>query len=171
MNQNELKEIVRYDSESGKLFWLKRLSHGTKVGGEVGCISKQGYMQTKNYGEHYLIHRLIWLYTYGEWPTEIDHINHIRDDNRIENLREVTRKENGKNQSMKSNNKSGINGVHWHKRDKKWVSRIKVNNKLIELGRFKDKFEAICRRLSANNKYYFHKNHGGRIDVEYKKSD
>ncbi len=96
----------------------------------------------------------------GKWPKEIDHINHKRSDNRWANLRETLENENYKNKSLMSNNSSGVHGVSWNKKDKVWTAMIGVCKKVIYLGSSKDKFEAICCRMSANNKYGFHRNHG-----------
>lgn len=96
----------------------------------------------------------------GEWPNEIDHINHVRDDNRWINLRDGTRSDNQKNASMRTDNKSGFLGVSWSNEVNKWRAQAMVNHKVKSLGYFDDKFEAICARASANNKYGYHENHG-----------
>ena len=70
--------------------------------------------------------------------------------------------ENGKNRPMQKNNTSGVVGVHRCKTHNRWVAYTKVDGKFINLGYFKDKFEAICARMSANNKYGFHANHGNK---------
>jgi len=105
-----------------------------------------------------MAHRLAWFYMEGEWPT--GHINHIRDDNRWVNLREVSNQENHKNQSISINNKSGVIGVCWNKKARKWHAQIKVNYKAISLGCFSDIHNAIKARKDAEIKYGFHKNHG-----------
>jgi len=106
----------------------------------------------------------------GKWPKKYtDHINHIRDDNRLLNLREATDGENQKNSSQRKDNTSGITGVGIHKQSGKWQARIKLDSKLKHLGLFDDKFEAICSRKSASNKYGFHENHGNKLsDIVYK---
>lgn len=97
----------------------------------------------------------------GSWPKEqIDHINHVRSDNRWINLREATNQENCKNRSISIRNKSGVVGVRWTKGKTKWAAYIHVNSKDKYLGFFFDKFEAICARKSAENKHGFHANHG-----------
>ena len=68
------------------------------VGRRAGCTDNLGYRRVRYHGKNHLEHRVIWHIHHGYWPTEIDHINRIRDDNRIENLREVTHAENIKNQ-------------------------------------------------------------------------
>jgi hypothetical protein len=85
---------------------------------------------------------------------EVDHKFHNRNDNRKEFLRIVTSSQNSMNVNLKSNNPSGIIGVIWNKSCKKWQPRIKVNNKLIYLGLFKNKEDAIKIRLQAEKEYF-----------------
>lgn len=91
---------------------------------------------------------------------QIDHINGIRSDNRICNLRLVDCKENAKNQRKNKRNKNAFGGVFFNKQKKKYVSRIKVNGKSIFLGYFNLIDDAIAARKEANKKYGFHENHG-----------
>ena len=83
-----------------------------------------------------------------------DHINRNPLDNRKENLRPVTPTQNAQNNSLRYNSRSGIIGVNWHKRDEVWESHIGVNNKVLYLGRFNDKNDAILARLNAEIKYF-----------------
>lgn len=113
----------------------------------------------------YKAHRLAWLYIYGEWPSDqIDHINHIRTDNRIKNLRDASSYENSKNQSIPKNNTSGVLGVGWNKLGRKWRSNISVNGKRLHLGCF-DYFIVACAvRKEAELEYEYHENHGCNTD-------
>lgn len=105
-------------------------------------------------------HRLAFLYEEGKLPDlQVDHINQDRGDNRWSNLRLVTALENSRNQKIPKNNKSGVIGVFWRNSRKRWRSQIKVCGDDIRLGEFKDFFEAVCSRKSAELKYKFHKNH------------
>lgn len=84
----------------------------------------------------------------------VDHINRVRSDNRIENIRWVTSTGNGLNAGISKNNKSGRTGV-WHDWNRKrWCSSIMLNNKTIHLGRFKKKEDAVIARLNAENEYW-----------------
>ena len=103
---------------------------------------------------------LVWFLHRQEWPVEVDHINGIRTDNRIENLREVTRRENMRNKRVSVANSSGITGVGWSSAKQKWRACIKVDGKFIHLGYFEEKRAAIAAREEANRKYGFHENHG-----------
>lgn len=157
ITQEELKNQFHYNPYTG-IFIRKKL--GKKTGSKNNC----GYININVNNKTYSAHRLAWLYVHGDWPKNIDHVNHIRHDNRLVNLRNVTHKENRRNSSLISTNKSGVNGVHWNKNTNKWIACIFMRNgeniESIHLGSHLDKFEAICARMSANNKHGFHKNHG-----------
>ena len=160
ITQKELKELLHYTPETG-VFTRIKATQSIRVGDVAGTIMQIGYVMLRVKGNKYLAHRLAWLYMYGYFPSnQIDHRNHIRDDNRIVNLREVTCAENHRNRSKSKFNLSGVTGVRWRKQNSKWLASVKVNGKQKHLGYFDDKFEAICARKSANNKYGFHKNHG-----------
>ena len=161
ITQPELKELLHYDPDTGFFIRKTKATCSAEIGSIVGSPDSYGYIAVNVKGCVYRAHRLAWFYVYGVWPTEqIDHINHVRDDNRWINLREATHRENQRNRKISKNNTSGVCGVCWHKTQMKWFTKIKINSKYIHLGVFTDKFEAICARLSANNKYGFHENHG-----------
>jgi hypothetical protein len=93
-------EFFYYIPETGKVYWKKAPNRRIKLGGEVGSIGVHGYRYTSINCKKVLVHRLVWYLYYGSWPkNEIDHINRIRDDNRILNLRDVTYYENSKNKT------------------------------------------------------------------------
>lgn len=104
--------------------------------------------------------RLAWYAMYRYWPINVDHINGIRHDNRLENLREVTPSENQHNRRLSGANTSGISGVHYYAARKTWKAGITINSKFIHLGSFKTKEEAVKARKDAELKYGFHQNHG-----------
>ena len=104
---------------------------------------------------------LAWLYVYKKWPEDcIDHINHIRTDNRIENLREVEKSQNQKNMSKDRRNKSGHSGVIWYKAYEKWSAEIWVNKVKHFLGYFENFEDAVLARKAAEERHGFHENHG-----------
>jgi len=160
ITQSEPKELLHYDPEIGIFTRLIRTTNRIKIGDIAGTDHNAGYIAITVKGKLYLAHRLAWLYMTGEWPKEIDHINHVRNDNRWVNLQDGTRSDNQRNQSLHNKNTSGITGVHWCKRDRRWVAQIRNIRERIRLGSFTDKFEAICARKSADNKYGYHANHG-----------
>ena len=87
---------------------INQVTRGSSIAGSVaGCMNNWGYLQVCTKGKTYKAHRLVWLIEKGVWPEELDHINGVRTDNRIENLREVSRKENLRNQKTRCTSSSG----------------------------------------------------------------
>lgn len=135
----DLIDIFEYDPVNSKsaLIWKVKIADKIKISSAAGCKAPTGYYVVKCLGKIYLAHRIVWALHYGSWPkSHLDHINRIKNDNRIENLREATHAENHQNRSRQKNNASGFTGVHWHSRDKKWEARIQVNKKQKHLGYF-----------------------------------
>ena len=150
-----LRSVLHYEPETGIFTWKVRTSRSVKVGDIAGRSGGGGYLQMGVQRRLRQAHRLAWLYTYGEWPNDqIDHINRIRTDNRISNLREVTSKQNGQNRSTNSDNTSGHPGVGWNKQNAKWQARIKHNYKQIHLGYFSILEEALSARKAAEKLYW-----------------
>lgn len=142
LTQERLKELLDYDPETGVFVW--KINKGRiKAGTPTGYRHSGGYLRIKINYVHYFAHRLAWLYMYGYWPKhEIDHINRIRNDNRINNLRAVTRQENRLNTSKSVANTSGYVGVTWHKQNRYWAAQITIRGKHMHLGGFDTPEEA-----------------------------
>ena len=108
-----LNELFSYDSHTGIV--TRKCARGKcKQGDIVGAKRSNGYLQV-NIGKHgYLLHRIIWKLHTGEdpYPYEIDHINRVKDDNRIDNIRLVDSFGNKTNRSLFNNNTSGYPGVN-----------------------------------------------------------
>lgn len=127
-------------------------------GRSVTCQNNYGYVQIQfriDYKQcRYLAHHVAWFFTYGYWPSEIDHINHDRADNRIANLREVTRAENLRNRSDASAIQSQYDCVSWHKRHKKWQARLpyRLDRKRTRVGYFECEHEANAALQDAIRK-------------------
>ncbi len=98
----------------------------------------------------------------GEWPQEVDHIDHVKLNNIWRNLRSVSSTDNGRNASLSKNNTSGHNGIYWHKQNSKWVAEIMVDREKISLGSYLNLSGAIKARREADIKYNFHTNHGAK---------
>ena len=161
LTQTRLKELLHYNPETGLFTRLIATCNRVKVGDIAGCLRKDGYQLISVGDVRYLAHRLAFLYMTGEFPKDdMDHIDHIRDNNKWVNLRPVTRQENGKNQSVAKNNTSGCTGVCWDKERSKWLPQITVSGKPTYLGRFDNKADAVAAYQAASIKYGFHKNHG-----------
>jgi len=151
-SQEYLHKLFSYDGKD--LIWKVQKSNNIKVGSIAGNKQKNGYNYIGIDGKIYFAHRLIWMFVYGYLPeNQIDHVNRIKDDNRIENLREVSNQCNIQNAGMSKNNTSGIKGVHWCKRAKRWVAQITVNDKNKNLGKYKNKIDAAKARYQAEIKY------------------
>lgn len=160
LTQARLKEILNYDPETGVFTWKVRLGSRANAGNVAGHAHNGGYRAIRLDGKAYLSHRLVFLYVSGEWPDEVDHINHIRADNRLVNLRMSCRGENGKNYSISQRNKSGLTGVARYKITGKWYAQIRAGEERIYLGTYSSFFDAVAARKSAELKYGFHENHG-----------
>jgi len=155
ITQQELKEFLHYDQDTGIFTWIKRAARCIKIGDVAGTKHPDGYVCITLSGKRYLAHRLCWLYVYGEVPeNQIDHINCIRNDNRICNLRKATKAENSYNQKLRKNNTSGVKGATWSKKDKKWHAQFNFNNKIIFVGQFKNLQDAKHSIEQARLKYH-----------------
>lgn len=155
ITQNEVLEYFDY-RDDGNLIWKKLSSPFSKVkcGDIAGCLIPEGYVTLKFKSKCYKVHRLIYLYHHGYLPEMIDHINGIRNDNRIENLRECTNHQNQCNRKLNSNNKSGVKGVYWRKDHKKWCVRPQFNNTRKYIGYFENLEDA---KLAIQD--FYEKNH------------
>jgi hypothetical protein len=168
------RELLTYDPETGVLTWLWRerkwfsrdqdwRSWNTRYAGKpaLAALGSRGYRNGELFHRKYRAHRVIWLYHYGEWPSgQIDHINHVRTDNSIANLRIVSNDENQRNCSHSKNNTSGATGVHWDKSSGKWRAEIRAESRKIYLGLFIAFDDAVAARKAAEMHHGFHQNHG-----------
>lgn len=149
-------ECLDYAPETGEFRWKKRPGRNgpIKAGGIAGRRNSRGYMQVSLKGESVKAHRLAWLLVYGEMPGgDIDHINGIRTDNRITNLRAVTRAEN-QHAVFKpnKNSKTGLRGVA--PIGSGFKAAIRTGRKKIYLGWFSTKEAARAAYLAAKEKYH-----------------
>ena len=168
-----LRQLLRYEPETGKLFWKLRdvpegnlhiHSWNARLAGKEALTAKdsRGYFHGTILYSSLRAHRVIWAMHHGEWPKgEIDHINHDKTDNRADNLRVVSHKQNLRNRSLHKNSSSGFTGVVWHKSRGKWRAQIGVNGVTKYLGLFETIDDAIAARKAADSKHGFHENHGG----------
>ena len=160
----ELIGVLRYDSLTGLVTWAKDCGGKDgkiyKKGAEAGSLT-HGYREVGYNYNKYKIHRVAWFLHHGTIPEgEVDHINHIRDDNRIANLRDIPREDNRRNLTKKANNKSGCTNVYFAKWANKYRVGIRVEGKKKHIGYYKDYDEAVQASKDAKIKYGFHANHG-----------
>jgi hypothetical protein len=156
LTQDKVKELFEY--RDGALFWKHRtISRGRKLkkgGQKVTTVAPDGYLRVGFNSRQYLVHRVIFLYHHGFLPECLDHINGIRSDNRIENLRPATSYENICNSKFRSDNTSGVKGVHWNCVKKKWQVRLHVEKKVKSLGYYDDLELAELVIMEARDKYH-----------------
>lgn len=162
-----LRQRLRYEPETGKLYWRENPAASAKwnrrYAGREAFINDNcnGYKAGRLDYVAYLAHRVIWAMCYEEDPPgQIDHIDHDRVNNRLENLRVVSHQENHRNTSRKKNNTSGHNGVSWFAASSRWSAYIMVDRRKQHLGYFAEKQDAIDARKAAEARYGFHTNHG-----------
>lgn len=169
-----LRQLLRYEPETGKLFWRERPIemfnsnrdwkwwNGRFAGKDAfTAVRNDGYLVGTIMGHFYRAHRVIWVIVTGSWPKDqIDHEDHDRANNRWGNLREVSNIENLRNKSLHRNNASGVVGVYWDRARRKWRAGIRVGGRGFCLGSFDKISDAAAARTAAETKYGFHENHG-----------
>lgn len=150
----QINALLTYNAETGEFHW--RVGRGWQGGGtaqpgrRAGSLCEHGYRVIVVQRHKYYEHRLAWFMTHGRWPAgELDHINRVRSDNRLCNLREVSRSQNANNTRTRTTNSSGVPGVYWNASAKRWVAQITENRKTRSLGCFVDKDAAIAARTAA----------------------
>ena len=142
-----LKELFTYNKETGSLTWR---------GGEEVDYMNRGYVVTRVDGMRYQAHRICYYMGMGVQPEYVDHINGVKNDNRLENLRSVTHKDNMRNSKKRKDNISGTMGVCYHKGTGKWEARLGRTY----LGLYTNKIDAQEARALAQLDAGYHDNHG-----------
>lgn len=155
ITQGRLKDYLSYNPETG-LFKRLTSKHSVAV-----ITHAKGYLYIKIGSKSYFQHRLAFLYMTGLMPSQVDHINHNRSDNRWENLRSADQLVNMKNKSKYKNNSSGFTGVRWNEDRCKWQAAIARDGKNKHLGLFENLSDAVLARVTKEEEYGFHCNHGG----------
>lgn len=146
---DEVKQFLRYEPETGNLYWTKNIGRNSAL--EL-CSQKpcgQGYKRIRYKSKTIPQHRIAFYMYYGYLPNIIDHIDGVRTNNKIENLREATNAQNIMNSRIPKNNKSGYKGVCWKKDRKKWYATIIKDNKQFYLGSFLDIKAAVNKVQEA----------------------
>jgi hypothetical protein len=143
INMDNWEEIFYY--ENGKLYWKVSPNSRIKVGSEAGGVKGNGYRQVKFKGNYYQVHRIIYEMHYGCIPDgmQIDHINRVKADNSLNNLRIVTVQGNSFNQKAK--------GYFFDKVRCKYRAQITLDGKQTYLGLYNTKEEARKSYLKAKD--------------------
>jgi HNH endonuclease/AP2 domain len=141
MDKGTLHRLFEY--REGNLYWRVANSNRIKVGDRAGYENNLGYTEVRIDNKLYLLHRLVYIYHYGELSDNIDHIDNNPRNNNIENLRKCSQSENTCNKRMQKNNTSGYKGVSYCKRTEKWKCNITFNGMDIWLGRFSSREKAV----------------------------
>lgn len=148
-----LKELLRYEPETGKLYWIAGHCRKIRPGAEAGK-SGTNYLKVAVDKTQLKVHRVAWVLAHGRWPPHyLDHIDGNRKNNILSNLREATRSENGQNQRRPSRrNKCGSLGVSYHNNPaakNPWIAQIAINGEKKYLGSFATEADASKAYLAA----------------------
>lgn len=149
-----LKKIFVCEAEQGELRW--RVSSPRAAAGQLaGVVNSEGYRVVGYGGSKYRVHRIIWAMYYEAWPEgDLDHVNGIKTDNRISNLRPCTHGQNMQNCSKRVHaRKSRHKGVDFHKG--RWRARIRPGDGgRMDLGYFATEEEAAAAYAAAAEKFH-----------------
>lgn len=157
LTQERLKELLHYDPDTGVFLWATRPARSKVVVGSIaGCKSGNDYLVIQVDGRLYLSHRLAWLYVHGLFPDlDVDHMDGVRSNNRIANLRLASKKANAHNvRRAHADSTSGILGVWKNKGRNKWTSAIKFDGKIHRIGSFETSKEAQEAYLKAKREFH-----------------
>lgn len=146
-----------FEYRDGCLYWRKDplRGNGRYIGKRAGCLNiATGYRQVCLYCRLWLEHRVIFAMHYNYLPELIDHRDRNKSNNLINNLRDVSKAINGINSKVSCKNTSGVRGVGWDRKAKKWVAYIRVEYKQINLGSFKNIEDATRARQKGERDYW-----------------
>lgn len=148
------RDLFRYEKESGFLYWRVR-GKKRSVTDPAGTKTNRGYVAISVCEKKFYRHRIVWAIHYGKLPElGLDHINGIKGDDRIENLRIATTSQNGFNRTKTKANKSGFKGAWFDKKRGQYRSRIVTNGRETHLGYFEDASKAHEAYLTAAEKLH-----------------
>lgn len=141
LNAAEVRELLDYEPETGRLIWKRHMTPRARAGTEAGVIQNGRYRRIGILGKYYMAHRLAWLIVTGDWPEfELDHRNGKCADNRWSNLRAATSVQNNRNTIHR--NAAGIIGASFQKRTGRYRAIITLDGEKTYLGSFKTAEEA-----------------------------
>lgn len=151
-----LHDRYKYDPNTGIFTYARDVWRAQKRGERADYSYGRGYRAvTGPQARGILAHRAAWAMINGAFPDgPLDHINMVRNDNRITNLRPTTPSLNAFHSKIRSTNTSGFRGVSWNQQAGKWQAFICVDNKNKYLGKFPTKVEAAVAYAQAAQLYY-----------------
>lgn len=163
-----LHKLLRYDPDTGFLFWLPRGLEffkdakswkiwNTRFAGvrAFNSVATHGYTSGRIFRKQHRAHRVIWAMQTGDWPkNEIDHVDGNKINNVFSNLREATRSQNCANTKSRKNSTSKFLGVSWCNTYKKWSVRIRDNGRAKNLGYFHCENQAAMAYDTAAKKIH-----------------
>jgi hypothetical protein len=156
LTAERLRELLDYEPSTGALSNRVRRGRG-RAGEAVGTINDKGYLVARVDGRLYYVHRLVWLLIHGSHPrVHIDHVNGVRTDNRLCNLREATPAENQQNRVAVRGSTSRHVGVSWSTARRMWRAQIAVNGVNKSLGDFWCELAARAAYLAAKAEMHTH---------------
>ena len=172
-SQEVLRQLLRYEPETGKLFrlpmsadhvatsdargpvWAAQAFNARYAGQEAFTyMDRRGYLHGKVQGTKYQAHRVIWKMVFGVDPDQIDHINGRQSDNRLVNLRACTNAENSRNYKKRKSGASGYRGVSFVVRDQRWIASINAAGRRVSLGGHPDAITAARAYDKAARKFH-----------------
>ena len=160
---DELKEYLSYDKSTGLFTWIKKPSKKVVIGTQAGYLNK-GYTMIRYKSKDYPAHRLAYGFIHGELPPDdmvIDHIDHNRQNNAIDNLRLVSNADNARNRVRRTGRVDEA-GIWYCRRRKRYIAEITLNQKKVYQKSFTDIDEAINQRKAKLLELGFHPNHGDK---------
>ena len=174
----QLRQLLRYEPETGKLFWRERTPdmftetssedgrwrrsaewaanrwNSAHSGKEAFTALSYGYYVGTVLGRRVMAHRVCWAISVGAWPDILDHANGVPSDNRLENLRVATRSQNNQNVRSQRGSSSKYKGVTFDRSRGKWIAGIKKDFKRRNLGRFEREIDAAIAHDRAAIELY-----------------
>lgn len=182
LSPDVLRKLIDYDPSAGTMVWREREpSDFTATPGRTAqhqcalwnsnfsgravfsTAGPDGYLRSRVKGTTYVAHRVAWAIHFGEWPKGmLDHINGIRCDIRIANLREVTPADNTRNACVRRDNKSGVPGVYFRKSTGRWLVTIGQKH----VGAYRSFEDAVAAKKAAERAHNYHPNHGRKHDID-----
>lgn len=169
ISAENVRTLLDYDPETGKFIWRQRAIRpqkyfrrtdagwNTRFAGKAVAdrVHRHGHLQIGLFCKTYMAHIIAWMHYYGENPTEhIDHIDGNPANNRIRNLRLANQTQNMMNSKLRRDNTSGVKGVYWRNKEKKWAAQLTINKKVTPLGFFDHFEEAVVVRKVMEQIHY-----------------